>query len=51
VSLWDLAAPMAIVQAAGGRFTDLSGMPTPAGGDALATNGRVHAEALAIVGR
>ena len=51
VSLWDLAAPMAIVQAAGGRFTDLGGIPTPAGGDALATNGRLHAEALAIIGR
>jgi histidinol-phosphatase len=51
VSLWDLAAPMAVVQAAGGRFTDLSGMPTPAGGDALATNGRLHADALAVIGR
>ncbi|MGI8573199.1 MAG: histidinol-phosphatase [Solirubrobacteraceae bacterium] len=51
VSLWDLAAPMAIVEEAGGRFTDLAGEPTANGGDALATNAHVHAAALAIVGR
>lgn len=51
VSLWDLAAPMVVVREAGGRFTDLSGMPTAAGGDALATNGRLHDAALAIIGR
>jgi histidinol-phosphatase len=51
VSLWDLAAPQVIVEEAGGRFTDLGGVPTPDGGDALATNGLLHEEALAIVGR
>jgi histidinol-phosphatase len=51
VSLWDLAAPRAVVEEAGGRFTDLAGVATAAGGDALATNGLVHDEALAIVGR
>ena len=51
VSLWDLAAPRAIVEEAGGRFTDLAGVTTAAGGDALATNGLVHDEALAIIGR
>jgi histidinol-phosphatase len=51
VSLWDLAAPQVIVEEAGGTFTDLGGVPTPDGGDALATNGRLHEEALAIVGR
>ena len=51
VSLWDLAAPRAIVEEAGGRFTDLAGVATAAGGDALATNGLVHDEALAIIGR
>jgi histidinol-phosphatase len=52
VSLWDLAAPMAIVEESGGRFTDLRGVPTADGEHgALASNGRVHDAALAIVGR
>ena len=51
VSLWDLAAPQVIVEEAGGTFTDLSGVPTPAGGDALATNGLLHEQALALVRR
>jgi histidinol-phosphatase len=51
VSLWDLAAPRMIVEEAGGRFTDLAGVATAAGGDALATNGALHEEALAMIGR
>jgi histidinol-phosphatase len=51
VSLWDLAAPQVIVEEAGGRFTDLAGVSTVDGGDAVATNGAVHEAALAIVGR
>jgi histidinol-phosphatase len=51
VSVWDLAAPLVIVEEAGGRFTDFSGARTAGGGDALGTNGHVHAAALAIVGR
>jgi histidinol-phosphatase len=51
VALWDLAAPQVIVEQAGGRFTDLAGVATAAGGDALASNGLVHEAALAIVGR
>jgi len=51
VTLWDLAAPLVIVEEAGGRFTDLGGVVSAAGGDALATNGRLHAAALAVVGR
>ncbi len=51
VSEWDLAAPRLIVEEAGGRFTDLGGVATVAGGDALATNGLLHEAALAIVGR
>jgi histidinol-phosphatase len=51
VSLWDLAAPQVIVEEAGGRLTDLAGVPTADGGDALATNGLLHQEALGIVGR
>jgi histidinol-phosphatase len=51
VSLWDLAAPQVIVEEAGGTFTDLSGARTADGGDALATNGLLHEQALALVGR
>src|SRR5918993_1058643 len=36
VSVWDLAALDVIVREAGGRFTDLTGMPGPSGGDAPA---------------
>jgi histidinol-phosphatase len=51
VSVWDLAAPLVIVEEAGGRFTDFSGARTAAGGDALGTNGHVHEAALGIIGR
>ena len=51
VSLWDLAAPQVIVEEAGGSFTDLAGVATAEGGDAIATNGLVHDAALAIIGR
>jgi histidinol-phosphatase len=47
VSLWDLAALDVIVREAGGRFTDLTGNEGPAGGSALATNGKLHDAALA----
>jgi histidinol-phosphatase len=51
VSLWDLAACQVIVEEAGGTFTDLGGVPTADGGDALASNGLLHELALARVGR
>ena len=51
VALWDLAAPLVIVEEAGGRFTDLGGVATAAGGDSLATNGLLHAAVLEIIGR
>jgi len=51
VSVWDLAAPLVIVTEAGGRFTDLTGAVTAAGRGGLATNGLLHDEALAILGR
>ena len=51
VSLWDLAAPQLIVEEAGGGFSDLGGVRTAEGGDALATNGLLHEAALASVGR
>jgi histidinol-phosphatase len=46
VSLWDLAGPRVVVEEAGGRFSDLAGVPTAAGGNALATNGLLHDAAL-----
>jgi histidinol-phosphatase len=49
VPIWDVAAPMVIVQEAGGRFTDLSGAPSAAGGSGIATNGLVHEAARALL--
>jgi histidinol-phosphatase len=46
VTLWDLAALQVIVEEAGGRFTDLGGAPTAAGGSAVTSNGRLHDEVL-----
>ncbi|HEV7824514.1 MAG TPA: histidinol-phosphatase [Mycobacteriales bacterium] len=51
VSLWDLAALVPIVTEAGGEFTDLSGRPGPAGGSAVATNGKLHEDVLTFLGR
>jgi histidinol-phosphatase len=50
VSLWDLAALKVIVEEAGGRFTDLKGVSTAAGGSVLSSNGLLHEEALARIG-
>jgi histidinol-phosphatase len=49
VSLWDLAALQVIVEEAGGVFSDLSGKPTPDGGSAVCTNGRLHGEVLDLL--
>jgi histidinol-phosphatase len=46
LSLWDLAALVPIVTEAGGTFTDLAGRPGPAGGSAVATNGKLHSDLL-----
>ncbi len=43
---WDYAPMQVIVEEAGGRFSDLSGRARFDAGDALASNGRVHDEAL-----
>jgi histidinol-phosphatase len=50
VSLWDLAALKVIVEEAGGRFTDLKGVSTAAGGNVVSSNGLLHEEALARIG-
>ena len=49
VHAWDIAATKAIIEEAGGTFTDWSGTPTTETPDVLATNGKLHAEALAIL--
>jgi histidinol-phosphatase len=49
VELWDLAAAQVIVEEAGGRFTDLGGTPTPAGGSSVSTNGLLHDRVLAAM--
>ncbi len=50
VSLWDLAAPQLIVEEAGGRFTDFTGVARADGGSGVATNGLVHDAVLEILG-
>ncbi|MCE9561413.1 MAG: histidinol phosphate phosphatase [Planctomycetes bacterium] len=49
VNAWDVAATKAIVEEAGGRFTDWDDNPTIFRPDVLATNGKVHAETLSIL--
>ena len=49
LNLHDMAAVSVIVEEAGGRVTDLDGNPGPYGENALATNGLLHDEALAIL--
>ena len=49
VKLWDLAPLDVLVREAGGGFTNLSGVPGPHGGSAVATNGRLHSMTLAYL--
>ena len=49
VSLWDLAALQPIVEEAGGRFSDLSGVGRPDGGSVVCTNGVLHDDVLAAL--
>jgi len=46
---WDVAPVKILVEEAGGRLTDFAGRPTIYGGTVLATNGRLHAEALRLL--
>ncbi len=46
---WDVAPCKLLVEEAGGRFTDIAGDPTIYSGGALATNGRLHDEVLALL--
>lgn len=49
VNRWDLAAPRVVVEAAGGRFTDLAGVETDDGGSAISSNGHLHDGVLALL--
>ena len=48
LSLWDAAALQPILEEAGGSFTDWQGNPTIQSGEAVATNGAIRDEVLAI---
>lgn len=54
---WDIAAPISIIQEAGGRVSDEDGGPVPCGIGSLqcryviASNGRVHDELLMLIPR
>jgi histidinol-phosphatase len=50
LELHDMVAVDVIVREAGGTFTSLDGKPGPSGGSALASNGRLHEQALAFLG-
>jgi histidinol-phosphatase len=50
LELHDMAALDVIVREAGGIFTSLEGEPGPTGRNALATNGKLHDQALAFLG-
>jgi histidinol-phosphatase len=47
--LYDMAALVPVVVEAGGRFTSLTGEPGPFGGNAVATNGELHDDVLAVL--
>lgn len=51
LELYDMAALDVIIREAGGIFTSLDGEPGPGGGNALATNGKLHDQALAFLGQ
>jgi histidinol-phosphatase len=50
LKVWDMAALDVIVREAGGTFTSLAGKPGPWGGNAIATNTRLHDAAMAYLG-
>ena len=47
---YDMAALVPIVTEAGGRFTGLDGAPGPFSGNAVASNGLLHDQALELIG-
>jgi histidinol-phosphatase len=49
LSVWDVAATSLVVSEAGGAFSDLAGTPSIRSGNAVVTNGRVHAAVLGLL--
>jgi fructose-1,6-bisphosphatase/inositol monophosphatase family enzyme len=49
VSVWDLAALLPVITEAGGTFTDWTGELTIHSGEAIATNGLVYAQLMALL--
>ena len=49
MNVWDAAAILPILEAAGGRFTDWQGNATIHGGEGIGTNGLVHDAVLAAL--
>lgn len=49
VKPWDIAAVKALVEEAGGALTDWNNVPTIDAPDVIASNGRLHAQTLAIL--
>src|SRR6185369_18077741 len=50
MNVWDASAVLPVIQEAGGMFTDWQGKPSIYSGDGIATNGKVHAEVLRLIG-
>jgi histidinol-phosphatase len=50
LGVWDVAAPMVVVQEAGGCLTDLAGTVRADGGDVVVTNGLLHDAVLDALG-
>lgn len=51
LALYDMGALVPIVLEAGGTFTNTAGAPGPFGGNAVASNSRLHEAALDVLGR
>ncbi|WP_235935263.1 histidinol-phosphatase [Candidatus Laterigemmans baculatus] len=49
VNPWDVAAIRPVIEEAGGRFSDWSGVATTKSGDAVGTNGPLHEEVLRLL--
>lgn len=48
-NIWDFAALQLIVTEAGGRFTDVAGLPRPDGGSGVSTNRLLHDAVIAAI--
>jgi histidinol-phosphatase len=50
MNLWDCAPLLPIMEEAGGTFTDWRGVRTASGGNSIATNGKLFAEVMSVIG-